>query len=642
MKQNECSQNRSQRVEKCVNAVPQLREIARPRPIGAYGHTSQNLGSWASQSFPIHHASFAAHQPPKEMPTTTDEFELENIPSSGQRLLPSSQNSGIMQHGTQRIHDGDSAFTHPRTLRLWGLGLHLTLVFIHLVLLAIWAKKLEHRAVFALEHQTLVSFLVTTFATGFGTMNRSLTALHYNAAAWTGIGSAFLHTWYQKAVPASVLGVLTISLYLADIAVLHITTPALFSVQAFNSSHAIMVSTNQSIPGWKWDIGNFTDDTSWVNITTYALAASAFLPFIGSTDPVGLSKDALSDVLTIQYSDRVFDIHSTPHYSIEPGLLKAGSIAEEDCANVLILYSTIPVLDSEGNNGTWIDLTVPMNSSVSTLQFFECYQSVIPQDATVDAKTGQLITTPRGPACLSLDDPDILNSTGDILVDSWAIWFDSMAPSSIALELELDKSTGPFLSVADHESTSKRYLAQKLDLLALDRTARPTTLALHDVENALSSLVASFLWTRHASPLGVQFTDNGPRIPPDNSENTLLPAIGDPPNRPFIAQGSASVTQQFVKIRLNLSIVAVAVGFAASIALTILALPLIRFQPDAMDKTTVSVGGTGVLHSIWLYRNHPELETLLPQVDDPTDTNLRKAGMVRTTDGGVAGRRNYD
>jgi hypothetical protein len=31
-----------------------------------------------------------------------------------------------------------------------------------------------------------------------------------------------------------------------------------------------------------------------------------------------------------------------------------------------------------------------------------------------------------------------------------------------------------------------------------------------------------------------------------------------------------------------------------------------------------------------MYRDHPDLQKLLVQVEDPTDQNLRKAGMVRT------------
>jgi hypothetical protein len=42
------------------------------------------------------------------------------------------------------------------------------------------------------------------------------------------------------------------------------------------------------------------------------------------------------------------------------------------------------------------------------------------------------------------------------------------------------------------------------------------------------------------------------------------------------------------------------------------------------------VDGTGILHAIWLYRNYPELDTLLEKVKHPTDDNLRAAGLVQT------------
>jgi hypothetical protein len=32
---------------------------------------------------------------------------------------------------------------------------------------------------------------------------------------------------------------------------------------------------------------------------------------------------------------------------------------------------------------------------------------------------------------------------------------------------------------------------------------------------------------------------------------------------------------------------------------------------------------------IWLFRNHPDLAEQLKQVEEPTDYNLRSAGMVR-------------
>jgi hypothetical protein len=71
----------------------------------------------------------------------------------------------------------------------------------------------------------------------------------------------------------------------------------------------------------------------------------------------------------------------------------------------------------------------------------------------------------------------------------------------------------------------------------------------------------------------------------------------------------------------------VSAGLAASLILTMLALASLRGQNE---DDGLPLNGTGILHTIWLYRNHPELETLLEQVEHPTDENLRAAGMVKT------------
>jgi hypothetical protein len=89
-----------------------------------------------------------------------------------------------------------------------------------------------------------------------------------------------------------------------------------------------------------------------------------------------------------------------------------------------------------------------------------------------------------------------------------------------------------------------------------------------------------------------------------------------------------------VLISLNLSLLAntnqVAAGLAVSIALLLLSLPTSLFHKGGDNPTDIPIDGTGLLHAIWMYRNHPELEKLLPQVENPTISNLREAGMVRT------------
>ncbi|KAJ7763002.1 hypothetical protein B0H16DRAFT_1805847 [Mycena metata] len=137
-------------------------------------------------------------------------------------------------------------------LGLLSLVLHV-LIALHLALIGIWAGSVEHRLVFSLDNQKSVSFLITTIAQIFGTiysallvfvtqtlwmrrslqLDRTLTAIHDHAAAWTGIGSALLHVWHQKAAAASLTGTFAVFLYLGNVLILHISTPALFSLQTF-------------------------------------------------------------------------------------------------------------------------------------------------------------------------------------------------------------------------------------------------------------------------------------------------------------------------------------------------------------------------------------------------------------------------
>ncbi|KAJ7486754.1 hypothetical protein FB451DRAFT_1553975 [Mycena latifolia] len=60
----------------------------------------------------------------------------------------------------------------------------------------------------------------------------------------------------------------------------------------------------------------------------------------------------------------------------------------------------------------------------------------------------------------------------------------------------------------------------------------------------------------------------------------------------------------------------------------LLSLPYTLFNRGVHEDSDLPIDGTGILHAIWLYRNHPELGTLLEQVEHPTDDNLREAGRL--------------
>jgi hypothetical protein len=76
-----------------------------------------------------------------------------------------------------------------------------------------------------------------------------LTATHDKVLAWNGMGSAASILFQQFKLPVSPLGIFSICLYLSTISVLHVTTSALVSVEAFNYNISTTVDT-QGIPQW--------------------------------------------------------------------------------------------------------------------------------------------------------------------------------------------------------------------------------------------------------------------------------------------------------------------------------------------------------------------------------------------------------
>ncbi|KAJ7469680.1 hypothetical protein FB451DRAFT_1400506 [Mycena latifolia] len=228
----------------------------------------------------------------------------------------------------------------------------------------------------------------------------------------------------------------------------------------------------------------------------------------------------------------------------------------------------------------------------------------------------------------------------NLLIDSWGQWYSYMPPSDLELAYgpsPLSDQGPPLASVAD------LYLIQKLNLPAANHSDT-LNVTLHDVENALSVIVASMFWTLgHIPPTHRAVAGDAFRGIFRNG-TLATNSLNDVPKSPGLLPGNATVTEIYVAVRLELSIVAVpiqhhlpdiakfsvcqvSVGLAASMTLMVLSLLLQRGSTHDQD---LPVDGTGILHVIWLYRNHPELETLLEQAEHPTEDNLRAAGMVRT------------
>ncbi|KAJ7463339.1 hypothetical protein FB451DRAFT_1494393 [Mycena latifolia] len=138
----------------------------------------------------------------------------------------------------------------------------------------------------------------------------------------------------------------------------------------------------------------------------------------------------------------------------------------------------------------------------------------------------------------------------------------------------------------------------------------PTALYLHDIENALSNLLASYFWIAgHIHQL--------PLVTKDSASDDGTAAAG---TAPVLFVGSTEISLVEPATRLNVSL-----GLGASIVASLL---VIRFVLRSRTRGT-PLTGMGILHVIWLFRNHPRLEDELENATRPTEQKLRAASMVR-------------
>ncbi len=76
---------------------------------------------------------------------------------------------------------------------------------------------------------------------------QTFTTTHDHIVAWTSLGSAVSALREQVKIPASVLSVSAITLYLAGISALHVTTASLFTVQTFQQNVSTSVASTLAL-----------------------------------------------------------------------------------------------------------------------------------------------------------------------------------------------------------------------------------------------------------------------------------------------------------------------------------------------------------------------------------------------------------
>ncbi|KAF7302212.1 hypothetical protein MIND_00788100 [Mycena indigotica] len=603
---------------------------------------------------------------------------------------------------------GSASDTHkPRYSRrdqLICLGLHVAMILVHAILLVVLLNHTEHRCTFPLSKQQSMSLWVTILSTSIGTLylalvlfltqraalkrlldiQQTLSATHDQVSSWSGLGAALAAILNQFTVPTAINGTLAVLIYLGVLSLLHVTIPSMFSVQAFNLTTTIPVTTLGK-PLWpsqddeKSRSTQFLKDISEFMVWRDALndsmtrsglrentlydvlsegtstatsrsrfvdvAAIGFDVTCGFPTNVSLTRATLPTLPNIKWNISV-DIENGQKISFSPppsGPNILTSFAMVDQRDVesdlgwpsLILYTTANVVDSTGAVGNPVKFSpesLDLNGTVSSIQFIQCSRSIVKQNATVDA-----ITTLLKPDSLT---PNIRKTSS-----TWAAYSDPAAGIAVAERVADPRGpmeSGLWMIDSFHSSfvplslpSNEIDMLSIMDLFVMDKlkldpswlknsTAPPSpmqTVYLHDVENALADFAASFFWAAgHVVLSPLQL-----RYQFSEHENSTFKN-----SRTLdLQRKTVLVEMDSLTARLELNLVAVFAGLVASTVSLVVAFQLVWHDSQSDSSRGGCITTLNVLQIIWLSRNNPQLSALaLDRVVTPTEDNLRAAGMV--------------
>ncbi|KAJ6506663.1 hypothetical protein C8R45DRAFT_1175809 [Mycena sanguinolenta] len=365
-------------------------------------------------------------------------------------------------HDTEALPPQKKTFLQNHLLSALCLTLHLVLILLHIVALISAVRHWEHRFTFAIDDQATVSFWVTVSTQTFGTAysailvfltqklakrrnfgpNRTLTAIKDDISAWAGLGSAFVSLWNQLSVPASVCGTLSIVGYLSCISILHISIPAIISVEVFNATVNVPATT-LGIPEYV--------NTSVINstrnyMTTFAVHLLPFRGLFDDSQMLGLLNGSLHEVLRNTTSAKgtahvsafgfniscgyvparisnvnpvdidvlvnglpgSFTIYAGNPYLMSNSLRIYQSDQVDETHNSIYLSTTTVVVDSQGNLGAplifaqqptaVVQNLTNFDLSSSQIQFLKCSKSIVPQFAIIDATSNNILDGSLSPS----------------------------------------------------------------------------------------------------------------------------------------------------------------------------------------------------------------------------------------------------
>ncbi|KAF7292680.1 hypothetical protein MIND_01166200 [Mycena indigotica] len=599
---------------------------------------------------------------------------------------------------------------YSRTDQLICLALHVVLILVHAILLGVLLNHhAEHRITYPLARQRSMSLWVTIISTGLGTLylafvlfltqraalkrlldiRQPLSATHDQVSSWNGLGAALAAILNQFTLPTAINGTLAVLLYLGVLALLHVTIPSMLSVQAFNQTTIIPVTTlgqplwasednaNNGSAEFLKDIGQFmvwrdTLNDSMVGLwenTLYdvleegistvtnpsrfvEVTATAFNVTCGFPEEVTSTKVALRDRPNISWNLSVKVENGESIWFLPPpsgpNILTSfpmvpGTFSEQTGVRSayvwpsLILYTTASVVDSFGNSGPSVKFapgSLDGNGTVPSLQLIRCSRSLVNQEVTVDTITRLLNSTSLTPSVRKTS-------------SKWSAYSDP-APGISVTERVTDPrgplesglwplgglgSFVPLTLVPDEFDT-----LSLMDLFVMDKLKlNPSWLKTNNTASSPIQTVQLHNLENALADFAASFFWVAGHIELPRLESKYQFTDDTSPSRstfknskaPVLQRKTVTVEMNRLAARVELNLIAVFAGLLASLVSLVIAFKLVWHNSQSGSSRGGGITTLNILQIVWLFRNNPQLAGLeLERVATPTEDNLRAAGMV--------------
>ncbi|KAG2359326.1 hypothetical protein BDR07DRAFT_1378752 [Suillus spraguei] len=479
--------------------------------------------------------------------------------------------------------------------------------------------------------------------------NQTLTAIHDISGAWAGLGSALNGVRQQIDIPASWWMTSAVTIYLASISVLHVTSSTLLQLQTFNASMTTSVPT---ILAWPKNLSSLADSATYSPIYDVNWPAiTASLPVINQLPGVvsaGLSNTTVYDTpqtnaivgnatvnaTTITSSCGLLPniSYSVDYTSSNPMIVANSSIGDEAflCFRVYVpwsdqiqVISAAPITPSASVIGivfvvsTLLDIdpsvqemfAVPvpweMNNScvyfaagILDAYFIQCSLSAVSAEAVLDMQTNTL----QNPASTSQSSKQ-WGEVNQWISNDWQSQIgDALTTRSVGSGVTFSGGYEPSMADEFIMSLVGLNLTAEYDQYSLWGLPVPAVILSPDqLEAAIARVAAQIIWI--SGKIGLS---NGGFQP---------------------GNGTAYVNEDIVGLRLNINILPLSFAISASAIMMALALSMTR-AGNISSNSQVAIKSTGALQLLWLGHHSASVNEVLEDVEHPTEANLRRAGMI--------------